>query len=85
MVALNDSFLIFASSQICLYTNIDIPKRLINIGGSRGAPNMHPRPTGPNSFILAYIFVKNSPCRTLIPPTGLAPPTENPGSVPDKT
>ena len=40
----------------------------ICIGGSRGACRAHAPPTGPNSFVFAYIFAKKCPCRRSTPP-----------------
>ena len=58
--------------------------RLI-IGGSRGGvPGARP-PTGPNSFIFAYIFTEKCPrWRPKPPKMGPRPPMENPGSGPVK-
>ena len=50
---------------------------MLRIGGSRGACRAHAPPTGPNSFIFAYISAEKRPCRRSTPP----PPTGNPGSA----
>ena len=45
-----------------------------SIGGSRGRAGAYP-PTGPNSFVFAYIFTEKCPCRRKTPPqNGSKPP-----------
>ena len=43
---------------------------LADQGGAAGAPAP---PTGPNSFIFAFVFTENCPCQRLAPPNVLAP------------
>ena len=38
-------------------------------GGAAGAA-IPPSPTGPNSFVFAYIFAEEHPYRRLLPPSG---------------
>ena len=38
-------------------------------------------PSGPNSFVSAYIFTEKHPCRRSTPPHGSILPTGNPGSA----
>ena len=47
----------------------------LTIGGSRGACRAHAPPTGPNSFVFAYIFAEKHPRQRSTPPlTGPCPP-----------
>ena len=54
---------------------------LADLGGVSGA---RPPPTGPNSFIFAYIFAEKHLCRrSMHPVRGKHPPLGNPGSATD--
>ena len=46
-----------------------------------GTPPAYALPTGPNSFIFAYVSAEKCPHGRSAPPNGSAPPTGNPGSA----